>query len=147
MLYFASSVSPGVQQPATCFVYNVPLRGSADILPRPVSDADCSFSLRRAAVLLLQRLQKAVSATTKSRKLRRSVELRVIVPPMTVVVPGIQSVKSCGVLSFTFKGACGASSAAVELEWLAKPSRTPLTSSRRGSRWGASTQPDFSLDR
>ncbi len=50
----SSSVFSGVQQPAACCVDNVPLRGRADILPRPVSNTDGCVSLRGAAVLLLQ---------------------------------------------------------------------------------------------
>lgn len=56
---------PGVPKPATCCVNNVALRGRADILPWPVADAGRGVSLRRAAVLLLQRLQKAVGSATK----------------------------------------------------------------------------------
>lgn len=48
---------------------------------------------------------------------------------------------------FPFKETWGASSVAVELEWLAKHSHTPLTSSRRDSRWGALTQHEFTSDR
>lgn len=55
-LYYASSVFSGVQQPAAGCVNNVPLRGSTDILPWPVSNTGGSVSLRRAAVLHLQHL-------------------------------------------------------------------------------------------
>lgn len=79
-------ISPGVLQPATRRGHNVALRGRADVLPRPVPDAGGGFSLRRPAVLLLQRLQTAAGSTPGERKLRRWAELP-LRPPFRLDAP------------------------------------------------------------
>lgn len=71
-------ISAGVQQPATRRGYDVQHRGSVNLLPRSVPNTARCISLRRAAVLLLQCLQKATGSTTNSRRVRRSVNLKPI---------------------------------------------------------------------
>lgn len=71
-------ISAGVQQPATRRGYDVQHGGSVNLLPRSVPNTTRCISLRRAAVLLLQRLQKAAGPTTNSRRVRRSVKLKPI---------------------------------------------------------------------
>lgn len=56
--------------------------GSLHLFPRSVPDAARRFSLRRDAVLLLQRLQKAAGSASDIPRLRRSVNLK----PMTINV-------------------------------------------------------------
>lgn len=57
------------------------------------------------------------------------------------------SLKCCWLFMSPFKETWEAWSVAVELESSAKQSHTPLTSSRRGCRWGALRQPELTLDR
>lgn len=63
----------------------------ADILPRPVPDAGGGFPLRRPAVLLLQRLQKAAGSAAEERELRRSAKPQL--SPVSLNV--LQEVLSC----------------------------------------------------